>query len=185
MSDRHDMPTILPAPLPEEKAKGGGPERRTQTRFPFTASAEVFDLRSQICVNGRCSDLSEEGCYVDTLSPLTIGAAVRVRIVRDKRKFEAAGVVAYAQVPMGMWLSFTAMERDDREVLSSWIAELTGEQPRDPAAPLTTPTTAPAAEASEEKPSLQPILYALITLLIRKKIITEKEGTELLHQMFQ
>jgi hypothetical protein len=110
---------------------------------------------------------------------------VRVRIVRDKRKFEAAALVAYAQVPMGMGLVFTAMERDSAEVLNSWIAELSEEQPREPAAPLTTPTTVPTAEASEEKSSLQPILYALITLLIRKNIITETEGAGLLRQMFR
>jgi hypothetical protein len=86
---------------------------------------------------------------------------------------------------MGMGLVFTAMERDSAEVLNSWIAELSEEQPREPAAPLTTPTTVPTAEASEEKSSLQPILYALITLLIRKNIITETEGAGLLRQMFR
>jgi hypothetical protein len=61
MSERSDMPTVLPAPLPEEQGKGGGPERRVQTRFPFTASADVYELRSQTRVNGRCSDLSVGG----------------------------------------------------------------------------------------------------------------------------
>lgn len=58
LPERSNMPTVLPTLMPEEQAKGGGPERRVQTRFPFTASADVYELRSQTRVNGRCSDLS-------------------------------------------------------------------------------------------------------------------------------
>ena len=97
MSERSDMPIVFPAPLPEEHAKGGGPERRAQVRYPFTAAAEVYDLGSQTRVTGRCSDLGPGGCYVDTLSPLVVGAVVKVRIERDMREFEASAVVLRAR----------------------------------------------------------------------------------------
>ena len=193
LSERSDMPTVLPAPLPEEQEKGGGPERRTQTRFPFTASADVYELRSQTRVNGRCSDLSVGGCYVDTLSPLAVGAVVRIRLVRDSRAFESAAVVTYAHTSMGMGLAFTGMKREDQEVLRSWIADLSGEQPPELAvsleatapAPSAPPPTALETEAAEANASLQPIVYELITLLMRKKLITENEGALLLRRMFQ
>jgi hypothetical protein len=177
LSERSDMPTVLPAPLPEEQVKGGGIERRAQTRFPFTASADVYELRSQTRVNGRCSDLSAGGCYVDTLSPLAVGAVVRVRLVRDSRAFESAAVVTYAHTSMGMGLAFTGMKREDQEVLRSWIADLSGEQPPELAVSLEAPSPAPSApplaaretEATEANASLQPIVYGLITLLMRKK----------------
>lgn len=184
MSDRPDTPTVLPAPLPEEQANGGGPERRTQARFPFTASAEVYDVLSQTRVNGRCSDLSERGCYVDTLSPLTVGAVVKVRIVRNQREFEAEAVVAYAQIPMGMGLAFTGLKGEDQETLRSWIGELSGEQPRELAATLATPTIVPGVGANEKMATIQPVIYGLINLLIRKKIITETEAAGLLRQLF-
>jgi len=188
------MPTVLPAPLPEEQAKGGGPERRTQTRFPFTASAEVFDLRAQIRVNGRCSDLSVGGCYVDTLSPLSVGTVARIRMARDSRAFESDAVVTYAHTSMGMGLAFTKMRGEDQGVLRSWLAELSGEQPSQLGAPFAQPSpTAPSVPLSiarepkvpEANASLQPIVYELITLLMRKKIITGNEGAELLRRMFR
>jgi hypothetical protein len=195
MSERSDMPTVLPAPLPEEQGKGGGPERRVQTRYPFTASADVYELRSQTRVNGRCSDLSAGGCYVDTLSPLPVGAVVRIRLVRDSRAFEAAAVITYAHTSMGMGLAFTGMKREDQEVLRSWIADLSGEQPPELAVSLEAPAPAPAplappspareTEATETNASLQPIVYELIALLMRKKLITENEGALLLRRMFQ
>lgn len=194
LSERSDMPTVLPAPLPEEQGKGGGPERRVQTRFPFTASADVYELRSQTRVNGRCSDLSVGGCYIDTLSPFAVGAVVRIRLVRDSRAFESAAIITYAHTSMGMGLAFTGMKREDQEVLRSWIADLSGEQPVEFADSLEPPSPAPSAppppaaietKAMEANANLQPIVYELITLLMRKKLITESEGTLLLRRMFQ
>ena len=175
------MPIVLPAPLPEDQAKGGGPERRKQVRFPVTAAAEVIDLRSQTRVNGRCSDLGSGGCYVDTLSPFTAGTAVRVRIVRDSREFEAAAVVTYAHVSMGMGLAFTQVKREHQDVLRSWIADLSGEPPPDPAAPTAGPETAAIGAST----NIQLLINELITLLIRKRLITENEGAALLRQMFR
>jgi hypothetical protein len=188
---------MLPAPLTEEQVKGGGPERRVQTRFPFTASADVYELRSQTRLNGRCSDLSVGGCYIDTLSPFPVGAVVRVRLVRDSRAFESAAVITYAHNSMGMGLSFTGMKREDQEVLRSWIADLSGEQPPELAVSLEAPAPVPAppppapppaakeTETPDTNASLQPIVYELITLLMRKKLITENEGALLLRRMFQ
>jgi PilZ domain len=93
MFERSDKPIVFPAPLHEEQAKRGGPERRVHVRFPFTAAAEVHELPSQTRVTGRCSDLSPGGCYVDTLSPFVVGSAVRVHIERESREFEAAAIV--------------------------------------------------------------------------------------------
>ncbi len=175
------MPIVLPAPLPEEQAKGAVPERRMQVRFPITAAAEVIDLRSQTRVNGRCSDLGSGGCYVDTLAPFSAGTAVRVRIACDSREFEAAAVVTYAHVSMGMGLAFTQIKRDYQDVLRSWIADLRGEPPPEPAASTAGPETA----AIEANTNIQLLLNELITLLIRKKLITENEGAALLRQMFR
>src|SRR5258708_32671117 len=104
MSERSDMPIVIPPPLAEESPKNGGTENRAQTRFPFTAAAEVYELRTQTRVTGRCSDLSSGGCYVDTLSPFAAGALVRVRMETNKREFEAGAGVAFANRAMGMGL---------------------------------------------------------------------------------
>ena len=181
MPERSDMPIMFPAPLPEESAKTSGPERREQARFPFTAAAEVYELRSQTRVTGRCSDLGSGGCYVDTLIPFTVGAVVRVRIVRDSREFEAAAVVTYAHVQMGMGLMFTEIKREHHNVLRSWIADLSGEPPPEPAPS----TTAPETGATEANANMRFVLSELIALLVRKKIITEIVGAGLLRQMFR
>jgi hypothetical protein len=181
MSERSDVPITFPVPSGEERPKNGRPENRAQVRFPFTAAAEVYELRSETSVKGRCSDLSSGGCYVDTLIPFAVGAVVKVRIERDAREFEAAAVVAYALVQMGMGLSFTEIKPDHQDLLRSWIGELSGEQAPGPAGA----TTESGAGVPDANANLRLVLNELIYLLVRKNIITENEGAGLLSQMFR
>ena len=113
--------TLWPGTAPKETSNEPAPERRTVQRFPFTASAEVIDLRSKARVTGRSSDLGLGGCYIDTLAPFAVGAAVRVRLERGLLNFEAEGTVTYALVSLGMGLSFSDFEPKDHAVLEKWI----------------------------------------------------------------
>ena len=181
MSERSDMPTASAAPLPAESPKPSSPENRAQVRFPFTAAAEICELHSQTRLTGRCSDLSSGGCYIDTISPFPVGAVVRVRLERDPRGFEAKAVVAYAHVSMGMGLAFTEIQSEHQAVLRFWIAELSGE-------PTEAPAISPAAAEPSDKEAdanLRFVLHNLVTLLVRKKIITENEATGILREMFR
>jgi PilZ domain len=173
--------TLWPGPAPKEASNEPVPERRTAQRFPFTAAAEVLDLRSKARVTGRSSDLGLGGCYIDTLAPLAVGAAVRIRLERGLLYFEAEGTVTYALVSMGMGLSFRSFEPKDHAVLKQWIAELSGEEAT---------TAEPASQTPEESmlatiASNRQVLNELINLMIRKKIIGENEGSSLLRLMFR
>jgi hypothetical protein len=181
MSERSDMPVVFPASSPEEPAQSGVPENRAQVRFPFSAAAEICEVRSQARVTGRCTDLSAGGCYVDTLSPFAVGAIVKVRMESDMRVFEAAAVVTYAHVSMGMGLSFTEVKREYRGVLRAWIAELSGERvPEAAASP-----TEPEAGVTEADANARFVMNELIYILVRKKIIGENEGAELIRKMLR
>ena len=128
MSDRSDMPIIVPAPSQGE-ATGGVQSAGRKFDIPLLQlGVEVYDLHSQTRVTGRCSDLGPGGCYVDTLSPLVAGTVVRIRIERDMCEFEATALIAFAQAPMGMGLSFQEINPASEAILRSWIAELSGEK---------------------------------------------------------
>jgi len=180
MSEQSDEPIVAPGAAAGESTNGGA-EHRRQTRYSFTASAEVFELRSQTRVAGRCSDLSLGGCYVDTLSPFPVGSVVRIRVERDTRELVSMAVVAYAHVSMGMGLKFTEIKPEHRAVLRYWIANLSGEEHPEPAA--VTPNV--QHELQENESNLRLVLSELITLLVGKKILTEKEGAEMLLQVFR
>ena len=191
MSERNNRPIVSPASSPEASQKNDARNRRAGTRYPFTASAEVFEPRSNLKVTGRCADLSPGGCYVDTPAPLSVGAKVRIRIAHENRVFEAAGVVAYAHVRMGMGLSFTDVNREHQAVLRVWMSGLSGEPLAEQVAaiPETTKTlpTSPPEElpARAADPNVRLVLYKVIMLMVRNQMITENESTELLRLLLR
>lgn len=176
MSEPSDKPIVVPAPTPEKQDL---PERRRATRFPFTASTKVQDLSSKASVTGRCSDLGNGGCYIDTLSPFVTGSAVKVSMERELREFEALAIVSYAHPSMGMGLKFTEIRPEHQAVLRSWIAELSGEQPRAPEAPV----AGPEAGLVETIENQRHVLNELVHLMVRKRLITENEAAGILRQL--
>jgi len=182
MSERSDKPLILvPGPKPVASATTTDPERRQAIRYPFTAAAEIIEVFSQVRVTGRTSDLGRGGCYVDTLSPLAVGAVVRVRVGREQRVFEAVATVIYSHLSMGMGLTFTEIKPEYQAVLDTWMAELSGEQLPEPNAPA----AEPEASLSPTILDLRQVLNELVNLMVRKKIINENEGAALLRRMFR
>lgn len=179
MSEQSDKPVVFPGASNQESVTAEIPERRKLARYSFIATAEAVELRSQTRVTGRCSDLSMGGCYVDTLAPFSVGSHLRINIQHDSREFQAKAVVAYAHPSMGMGITFTEVKEDSRDVLRFWIADLSGESIAEPE-PVRTPAVAVSSVDSDSNSHMRLVLNELITLLVRKKIITEMEGAELL-----
>jgi hypothetical protein len=171
--------TTWPTPDATESPGADVPDRRRSPRYPFTAMAEVAELRSQARINGRCSDLSRDGCYVDSLAPFPVGTVVRVRLERERRKFEAAAKITYSLDSMGMGMAFSTVSPEHLVVLHSWLAELSGE----PGIALETPAEEPEAELASSA-NLGRVLNELINTLVRKKVISETEAAILLRQIF-
>ncbi|MGA2419288.1 MAG: PilZ domain-containing protein, partial [Candidatus Acidiferrum sp.] len=108
-----------------------GRDRRICPRYGFTAEAEALDANSRGKMTARTSDISRGGCYVDTFCPFPRNASVMLRIVRDKECLIAQAKVVYSKLGMGMGLSFTALEPDNKRILDRWIGELSGTAPLD------------------------------------------------------
>jgi hypothetical protein len=181
MSKTSDNPLILvPSLLPDKPEMERGPERRGTARYPFTATAEIMELRSNTRVTGRSSDLGLGGCYIDILSPFALGSLVRVRLEREKKVFEAMATVSYAQQSFGMGLAFTEVKPEHETVLHSWIAELNGEALPEFNASVAEPDSGEISAVLH----LQQVLNELINLMVRKNVINAVEATALLRKIF-
>ena len=182
MPETTQKPLItLPGPSSETVEKRDGTERRVYLRFPFTATAEVIDTHSGTRLLARASDLCIGGCYVDTPSPFAKGTTVRLRLNNDKQQLETLAVVAYSSAPMGMGLTFTEIQPDQLDILGSWMPKREGEPPSEKKMVV---AGGPAAEADTIVSNPRLVLNELINLMVRKKLITENEGSGLLRKMF-
>lgn len=172
---------VLPGPAADASMETGDVERRAGIRYPITASAEIVDIRSGTRLMARVADLSICGCYVDTQSPFPKNTTVRLSLENEKQKMETLAVVVYASIPMGMGLSFVDIRPDQLEILRSWMPKSPGVTFRE----LGVVTPAPGGITRAELTNSQLVLNELIYLMVRKKLITENEGLELLRKMFQ
>jgi PilZ domain-containing protein len=157
-------------------------DRRSHPRYPFTAAAEVTDMKSQARLNTRISDLGLEGAYADTTSPFPLGTVVRIRITNGSRAFETQATVTYALANMGMGLSFAPPEPEQLWVLQKWLDEVSGKTPPEP-----TPSAPNLHQHAEPIPAdIQlAVLQDLVTTLMRKGTISYSEGTAMLQRLLR
>lgn len=157
-------------PLPVQEA-----ERRIAERHMFTAGAEVIELKSGARFSTRTTDLGPGGCFVDTTVPFPIGSSVRITLNKGKTSFGTAGTVVYSQHGLGMGIAFTGLDAEKRLELADWIAGITGER----SATHDIAQAPKASNSGQERAFVA--LVRLVRLMIGKGILTEAEGTSVLH----
>ena len=157
-------------------------ERRHNLRFPFSATVEAIETKTGTKVTGRTSDLGLGGCYVDTLSPFPVGTETKMRILRENETFEAQAKVVYSLIGMGMGLAFVSAQPKQVRLFQRWVQEISGQPvPAQDSPSQQASETAPAEKTQTLK---NVVLSDLIMTLMQKKVLTEREGKDLLRKLF-
>jgi len=100
--------------------------RRSNNRHQFTATALVFEPKSEMLLRARTADLGADGCFIDTLNPFAKGTAVKVHIEKGGTSFEAWAKVVYSLDAMGMGLAFSPVGPEQLWVLHEWLGDAGG-----------------------------------------------------------
>jgi PilZ domain len=101
-------------------------DRRREPRHFFTATIELLEADVEARVRARTGDLSLNGCYVDSLNPFPVGSKVKVTVTHNEVSFTAVGTVVHGEQNMGMGISFTKVEPDQKEILLKWLMAASG-----------------------------------------------------------
>ena len=160
-------------------------EKRRHPRFPFSSGGEAFDLQANVHVTGRLSDISRSGCYMDTISPFAVDAAIILTVTHEGRTFKTKAKVVYSLNGMGMGITFETTEPDQARVLDAWLAELGG---LIHLAPNTATLDAATPEALVEAApvvdqELRDIVRELIVVLSRKCIVGDVEAMAMMRKL--
>jgi hypothetical protein len=99
------------------------PQRPRALRKPFVAAIVITDVDSERQLSTRTRDLSLDGCFVITTTPLNPGVKVQITIVHAGAKVAAFGRVVSTRAD-GMGIAFTKIEQRDQAVLGRWISDL-------------------------------------------------------------
>jgi len=157
-------------------------EKRSCPRFPFSHAVEALDLQADTRIMGRLSDISRNGCYVDTINPFAKDAAVTLTVTRDNQSFKTQAKVVYSKAGMGMGLLFTTAEPDQLRILGSWLNELSGGRVDEEESNLFLQReTAKSSDA--ELRELRKIVSELVALLNGKNILDDSQAMALLRKL--
>jgi hypothetical protein len=108
----------------------GYQEKRRSPRYSFIASAELIEVRADVRIATRVSELSLHGCYLDMMNPFPKDTLVLVKISAGDAFFEAKSKIVYSQPNMGAGVGFLEIEPASQIVLERWLDELEREQKR-------------------------------------------------------
>ena len=156
--------------------------RRSFPRYPVSSAVDAVDVHGGCKTTGRLSDISRNGCYVDTISPFEVGVALTLTIVREKQSIKTRAKVVYCQIGMGMGLSFTTTEPEQTALLLAWLEQLGGGEQQKPGSPNIEIQPHPATSAD---PILRGIVVEIIASLRRKDILSDWEEKIMLQKLFR
>jgi hypothetical protein len=154
-------------------------ERRRTERFPFSAAVDLTEAQTGAKVSGRTSDLGLGGCYIDTLNPFPMGTEVKVRILKGNESFEAQARVTFSQIGMGMGVAFTAAQPSQVRTFQKWMQEIS------PTPPVEVANSTEPASTENSQTQSSAALSELILTLMKKQVLSDAEGKELLRKLFQ
>ncbi len=108
-------------------------ERRRHPRYNCAGTARIWENGQEHDITGRINEISLGGCYVEMMSPMRSGTAIRLQLSVNNRSINLGGTVRNSQPTFGMGVQFTAIAPPEWEKLHRVIAELSGEVPAEPA----------------------------------------------------
>jgi PilZ domain len=162
-------------------------ERRIVERHMFTAAAEVIELQSGARFSTRTMDLGPGGCFVDTTVPFPVGCKVSIALQKGRTNFKTGGNVVYSQIGLGMGIAFDEQEGQQQVALDEWIAEVTGNLPsshersHEHLHQASHVSSHGVKTDSHHRSPEWVAMVRLVQLMIGKGILTEAEGTSVLH----
>src|SRR5450755_1506066 len=93
-------------------------------RFSFIAEAELTAVCNGAHLVGHVSELSSNGCYVDTPEGFPIGTELYLSILYGSSKCDLTGRAIYKHDSWGMGVAFDDMSEEQRSIIDAWLAEL-------------------------------------------------------------
>jgi PilZ domain len=148
-------------------------ERREAERYPFVCPVEVVDVAGSAMISARTSDLSLQGCYIDTLNTLPKGTRVRLQLNKNNQRLGLRAEVTACHVG-GMGVVFEQLSPAQQGTLLSWLESTF--------APSEAPFRSARSAAAPENDPKEKTRFgvSLVRILERKGVLTHSEAEALL-----
>jgi PilZ domain len=95
--------------------------RRRFARHKISVPMEVRDERVNTPMRVNATDISGNGCYIETILPLPKGTTLRIEFWREEEKIVTTAVVRACDPGVGMGIEFIGLPEDARQRLQQFL----------------------------------------------------------------
>jgi len=107
---------VLPAGTkPDELSQQRQDNRRKFARHRISYPLELRDERVNTPLRVNATDVSGNGCYVETVMPLPVATALRVDLWIEQERLTTTAVVRTRDPGVGMGIEFTGLPEDSKK----------------------------------------------------------------------
>jgi hypothetical protein len=113
----HDMQS-------EERTRQTQDNRRKFARHKISFPVELRDERVNTPLRVNATDISGNGCYVETVMPLNVGTALRVDFWIGEEHLSPTAIVRTRDPGVGMGIEFTGLPEEDKKRFQAHLDKL-------------------------------------------------------------
>jgi hypothetical protein len=116
---------MLPTETPATAAIPRAPDnRRKFQRHKISYPLELKDERVNTPMRVNATDISGNGCYVETIMPLPIGTSLKVDLWIEQEHLSASATVRTRDPGVGMGIEFTGLTEDSKRRFQAHLDQM-------------------------------------------------------------
>jgi hypothetical protein len=117
--------SVLPRDMKaEERTIINQDNRRKFARHKISFPVELRDERVNTPLRVNATDISGNGCYVETVMPLPVATALRVDFWIDEERLSPSAVVRTRDPGVGMGIEFTGLPEEGKRRFQAYLNKL-------------------------------------------------------------
>jgi hypothetical protein len=118
------LAALPPGADKDERTLARHDNRRKYARHKISYPLELRDERVNTPLRVNATDISGNGCYVETVMPLPIATALRVDLWIDDERLSPSAVVRTRDPGVGMGIEFTGLPEESKNRFQSHLDKL-------------------------------------------------------------
>ena len=124
--------TLPPDLKLDERTEQRHDNRRKFMRHKISYPLEMRDERVNTPLRVNATDISGNGCYVETVMPLGVGTALRVDLWIEDERLSHSAMVRTRDPGVGMGIEFTGLPEESKKRFQAYLDQLDSETSRGP-----------------------------------------------------
>jgi hypothetical protein len=121
---KHECPWTSQLPKASEATSISPLGRRRWERHKISVVIELHDERTGTSMRLTATDISASGCYVETISPLSVGAGLKVDLWLASEKLTTRAFVRTSDPRLGMGIEFVGLKPEDQQRFQQYLKAL-------------------------------------------------------------